>query len=332
MKSLKTAAGVSLPFTALGLGAAEIGNMGCVLSDAEARETVQAAWSEGVRYFDTAPLYGLGLSELRLGEVLQDQPRESFTLSSKVGLLLDEAKAPPPRDVDIYPLAESGVSGYDYGYDAIKRSVEASLRRLGLDHIDVLYVHDIDEATHGAAFERHFRDLVEGGWRALDDLRRSGAVKAVGAGLNEWQMCERLLATVDPDIFLLAGRYTLLEQEALGSFLPECVTRGVGVVVGGPFNSGILATGARSRPIYNYDLAPDWVVEKVNAIEDTCAQHGVALPQAALQYPLRHPAVLSVIPGCVSAQQVRQNAELMRREIPPGLWADLAGKELVAAE
>ena len=324
-KLLNTRCGTVLTFTTLGFGGAEIGNMGSVQTDDVAIDTVRTALARGLRYFDTAPLYGLGLSEWRIGQALQPEDRSSYLVSSKVGLLLDEDWS-APKDVDFAVVDPAGSAHYDYSYDAIMRSFEASLKRLGLASIDILYVHDIDAETHAssAMADTHMRALVEGGgWRALDELRSSGVVKAIGAGLNEWPLCQRMLIELDPDIFLLAGRYTLLEQGAAATFLPACAERGVGVVVGGPFNSGILATGANANAIYNYGLASERILAKVRNLEVVCARHGVALPSAALQYPLGHPAVISVIPGCTNTSQVNRNADMMATDIPTEFWKDL---------
>lgn len=331
--TLVTRTGHTLEFTSLGFGAAEVGNMGYVLPSEAAEATLDAAWTQGLRYFDTAPLYGLGLSERRLGAALAARPRSEVLVSTKVGLPLP-ADTTLPIDVDFARIAQPASELYDYSYDAIMRSVDASLKRLGMDHVDILYVHDIDARTHGSAdkAERHLQVLRDSGWRALDQLRQSGAVKAIGAGLNEWELCERMLQAFDPDLFLLAGRYTLLNQASLASFLPACVEMGVGVVVGGPFNSGILATGTKAEvPVYDYDLAPRDIVTRVEEIERICDRHGVLLPQAALQFPMRHPAVYSVIPGCMSPQQTIQNATLMMQQVPEQLWADLAKNGLVPA-
>ena len=237
------------------------------------------------------------------------------------------------EEIDIARNPPASPAFYDYSGDAIKRSFDASLERLGLDRVDILYVHDIDAKTHESSelADAHMQALVSGGgWRALDDLRSSGVVKAIGAGLNEWQLCERMLSDLDPDIFLLAGRLTLLEQASLDTFLPACESRGVGIVVGGPFNSGVLATGARGQlPVYDYDLAPTRIVERVNALEAICERHGAQLPQAALQYPAAHPSVMSVIPGCMSPAQIKQNADLMLEACPSALWTDLIAAGLL---
>jgi D-threo-aldose 1-dehydrogenase len=330
-RALTTQAGRTLSFSALGFGAAPIGNMNRVLGEAEAEATVRQAWSLGLRYFDTAPLYGHGLSEQRVGAALRGEARGSYLLSTKVGRLLQPC-APGEEDSGIYLGVPPFRIAYDYSYGGVMRSHEASLARLGLDRIDILYVHDIDAMTHGSrdAAEARTRELIDqGGWRALDELRAAGDVAAIGAGVNEWQPCARLIELADPDIFLLAGRYTLLEQEALASLLPACVSRGIGVVVGGPYNSGILATGPIAGAIYDYAPAPEPVLRRTAAIEAVCRRHGVPLARAALQFPLGHPAVVSVIPGGQTADQVVQNLALLNAPIPDTLWRDLKAAGLL---
>ncbi len=331
---MTTRAGQQVSFTGLGFGGAQVGNMGRILSEADSEATIRAAWSCGLRYFDTAPLYGYGLSERRIGLALRGEPRDGFVLSSKVGLLVDTL-APSMADGGAFVDPPHGSRAYDYGYDAVMRSVEASLDRLGLERIDVLLVHDIDAETHGstALAERHLRALTDGGgWRALDELRRAGTVRAIGAGLNDWRTCERLLQLLDPDVFLLAGRYTLLEQEPLDSLLPACTRQGVSVVVGGPFNSGVLAGGPAAGRTYDYRAAPAWVLDRVAGLEETCRRFGVSLAQAALQFPLAHPAVVSVIPGSYTAEEVERNAEAIIRPVPPAFWAALRQAGLLRAD
>jgi D-threo-aldose 1-dehydrogenase len=333
-RTLTTKAGRRLSFSALGFGGAPIGNMNRVLSEAEAQATVRQAWALGARYFDTAPLYGHGLSERRVGVALGGEARETYLLSTKVGRLL-ETCAPGDEDSGIYLGVPPLKVVYDYSHDGVMRSYEASLERLGADRVDILYVHDIDIMTHGSAeaAEARTRELIDrGGWRALDDLRAAGDVAAIGAGVNEWEPCARLIELADPDIFLLAGRYTLLEQEALAALLPACIARGIGVVVGGPFNSGVLATGAVPGAIYNYARAPEPILRRTAAIEAVCAAHGVRLAQAALQFPLGHPAVVSVIPGGQTADQVAQNLGLLNAPIPDTLWRDLRAAGLMSLD
>jgi D-threo-aldose 1-dehydrogenase len=331
---LTTRAGRRLDFSSFGFGAAPIGNMRRILTDAAAEATVAQAWALGLRYFDTAPLYGHGLSERRVGAALRDQPRGDFLLSTKVGRLL-ELCAPGDEDSGIYLGAPPFKVRFDYSHDGVMRSYEASLARLGLDRIDIVYVHDIDAMTHGSrqAAEARTRELIDqGGWRALDELRAAGDVAAIGAGVNEWEACVRLIELADPDLFLLAGRYTLLEQDALASLLPACTARGIGVVVGGPFNSGILATGAVPGAMYNYAPAPEPILRRTEAIEAICTRHGVRLPQAALQFPLGHPAVVSVIPGGQTPAEVADNLSLLNAPIPDRLWRDLKAAGLMSLD
>lgn len=318
-----TASGLRL--SALGFGAAPIGNMHRALSEAEARQTIDTAWREGVRYFDTAPLYGHGLSERRIGAALRDRPRSDFAVSTKVGRLLDPC-APGEQEAGIYVDVPPVRARFDYSYDGVMASFEASLDRLGLGHIDIVYVHDVDAHTHGSetAADDRIRELIdEGGWRALDDLRRSGAIRAIGAGVNACRPCERLLELADPDIFLLAGRFTLLDRSAAQRLLPACAARGVGVVIGGPYNSGVLATGAIPGALYDYAPASAAVLARVRALEEACQRAGVKLADAALQFPISHPAVVSVIPGGQTAQEVRRNAAGFRARLPEGLWETL---------
>jgi D-threo-aldose 1-dehydrogenase len=299
-----------------------------VLTENEAYETLETAWNAGIRYFDTAPLYGHGLSELRIGRVLAGRDRASFLLSTKVGRLLDPC-APGEEDSGIYKSTPHVRVRFDYSYDGVMRSFEASLDRLGFDRIDILFVHDVDARTHGgrAQSETRIRELIDlGGWRALAELRSSGAVAAIGAGVNEWEPCARLLELADPDLFLLAGRYTLLEQAPLETLFPRCVARGVGAVVGGPFNSGILA----GRSTYDYASAPSDILARVRALDAICRGHDIPLAQAALRFPLAHPSVVSVIAGAQTKNEVSNNAAMMGAATPVALWDDLKRNNLLA--
>lgn len=323
-----------LTFTELGFGAAPLGNLFKAITDDEAHAVLEAAWAGGVRYFDTAPLYGLGLSETRLNRLLRGKPRESYVLSSKVGRLL---RAVPPGQGDglgKWIDVPSRQEIYDYGYDATMRSLEFSLERLGVDRIDILYAHDLDIFNHGTrdALQARLDAFMAGGYRALVALRDQGVIRAIGGGINEWQPCQWLLERGDFDLFLLAGRYTLLEQEALDSFLPLCEARGVGVVVGGPYNSGILATGPKPGVHWNYAPAPDWVLRKAARLQAVCAAHGVRLVDAAFQFPLRHPAVVSVIPGGQGLGEMASNLAAAQAVIPQALWEALKAEELVHAD
>jgi len=314
-----------IDFTALGFGSAPLGNLYRAISNEQAHLTLREAWTQGVRYFDTAPLYGLGLAETRMGAFLREMPRDDYVLSTKVGRLLARC-APSERDgIGKFFDVPARRIVYDYSYDGVMRSFDLSFERLGLDRIDIALCHDIDIFTHGSAeaSARRTREFLDGGIRALTDLRSQGVVSAIGLGVNEWQVSEVVARNTDADLFLLAGRYTLLEQESLDSFLPLCQRKGMGVIIGGPFNSGILATGARPGAWFNYAPAPQDVLDRVAAIDAVCRAHGVPLRDAALQFPLMHPVVANVIPGAITPEEVRGNVASMNRAIPAALWKDL---------
>lgn len=314
----------------IGFGGAPLGNMYQAFSDEQARATVRAAYDAGMRLFDTAPLYGFGLSEHRIGEALRWLDRDSYVLSTKIGRLLEPV---PPEKAEgglfqrILPFR--GV--FDYGYDGVLRSVEDSLQRLGLSRIDILLAHDVDVWTHGSEEARlqRFRELMEGGYRAMVRLREEGSIKAIGAGVNEVKACEDLARAGDFDCFLLAGRYTLLEQEALNTLLPWCQERGMALLIGGPYNTGILATGAVEGAYYNYAPAPPEIMERVRRIEAVCARHGVRLASAALRFPLGHPSVAALIPGARSPEEVEANRAIFETAIPPDFWAELKHEGLL---
>ena len=329
-----TRRGAELQFTELGFGGAPLGNLYRPMTEKEARLMLETVWASGCRYFDTAPLYGLGLSETRLNGFLRPKPRSSFLISTKVGRLLELSK-PKERSRQSGPGAffetPSRRERYDYSYDGVKRSLEFSLERLGLDEIDIVYAHDVDALTHGSkeAAAARIREFMDGGYRALDELRTSGTIKAIGAGINEWEIAETLARTGDFDLFLLAGRYTLLEQDALTSFLPLCAEKNIGVIVGGPFNSGILATGVKADAHYNYGPAPETVKDRVRHIQQVCKNFKVKLPEAALRFPLGHPAVVSVIAGAQRASEAKRNAAMMNAKIPAALWRTLKAEKLM---
>lgn len=320
-----------LSFTELGFGAAPIGNLYRAISDDEAQAVLDLAWASGVRYFDTAPQYGLGLSETRLNRFLRDKPRDAYVLSTKVGRLLSPATPETRFGIGKWFEVPNRKEVYDYSYDGVMRSLAFSLERLGADRIDILYAHDLDAFTHGSqdAMLSKLDEFMAGGYRALVELREQGVIGAFGAGMNEWQPCQWLAEHGDFDLFLLAGRYTLLEQEALESFLPLCETRGIGVVIGGPYNSGVLATGPKPGAFYNYDPAPQPVLDKVAKIEAVCKRHGVRLIDAAFQFPLLHPTVVSVIPGGQGVAEMESNLAAATAEIPADLWADLTAEGLM---
>jgi D-threo-aldose 1-dehydrogenase len=312
----------------IGFGGAPLGNLFARVAEDDARAALAAAYDAGLRYFDTAPLYGHGLSETRMGETLSQRPRDSFVLSTKTGRLLHRV-AGNKIDGDGYVEMPPYEAVYDYSYDGTMRSVEQSLERLKLDRIDILYIHDIDVWTHGAEQPRRYREAIGGAFPALDRLRSEGTVGAIGVGVNEWQVTERCARDADFDCFLLAGRYTLLEQEALASFLPLCVGRKIGIVIGGAYNSGILATGAVEGAVYNYKPAPPEILKRVSRIEAVCRRHNVPLAAAALQFPLHHPAVVSVIPGARTQGEVQSNLTLLATAIPDALWRDLKAEGLL---
>ena len=319
---------VDLEVTAFAFGAAPIGNIFRPITEQESDAMVQHAWDAGVRFYDTAPMYGHGLSELRTGHSLRWKRRDDFVLASKVGRVLKPAR----RDtIDFAPWFDGApfTMHFDYSYDGTMRSFEDSLQRLGLERMDVCFIHDIDVFTRGAEQPAVFEQAMDGCWRALERLRSEGLVKAIGVGVNEWQVCHEALKRRDFDCFLLAGRYTLLEQDALDEFLPLCEKRGAAVVVGGGFNSGILATGARPGAKYNYAPAPQPILNKVARIEAVCTAHGVPLPAAALQFVVAHPAIPSFIAGTRTVEQLRQNLAWFSHPIPADFWADLKRRGLL---
>ena len=315
--------------TELGFGGAPLGAVGDRIDEADVANIVGSAKDGGIGYFDTAPLYGHGLSEKRLGAVLSQWQRDDFVLSTKVGRLLvpqDEGERfAGMRD------AEPVAIRYDYTFDAVRRSLESSLERLGLSRVDILLCHDIDVWTHGDAQPGIFETARKGALPALRALREEGTVRAIGLGVNEWQVCSAVLDEMDVDCFLLAGRFTLLEQAPLDEFLPKCLDRKVSIIIGGPYNSGILATDDRRRATYDYKPAPDHLFEKAQAIRRMCEAHGVDPRAAALRYPLRHPSVAAVIPGVWSTTEVAQNLDLFAQPIPDALWDDLAEADLARA-
>jgi D-threo-aldose 1-dehydrogenase len=324
---------VSVALGPLAFGAASIGNLYRAVPDDQARAVVARAWDAGVRYFDTAPHYGFGLSEKRLGAALAElDPEQSAIISTKVGRRLD-----PRPDADLSAVRQAFVtpepyeSVFDYSYDAVMRSHEDSLKRLRRERVDILYAHDIGSFAHGDDHPRLFAEFLEGGYRAMRELRASGAVSAIGLGVNEVAVCEEMLAAGDIDLLMLAGRYTLLEQDPLDRLLPLCAERGAQLVIAGPYNSGILAKGVRggSVPNFNYEPAPAAIVERVGRIEDVCAAHGVPLAAAALQFPLAHPQVAAVVPGMGTVAQVDDALTLIRHAIPAAFWSDLRTAGLI---
>jgi D-threo-aldose 1-dehydrogenase len=306
-----------LTVTRLGLGTAPLGGLYAAVSEDEAVAVVERAWDAGLRFFDTAPLYGYGLAERHLGTVLRARPRDEFVLATKVGRLL-RADAPPEPGQNFVGVPPVNPV-FDFSYDGVMRSFEESLERLGLDRVDVLHIHDPD---------RHHDEALAGAYRALERLRAEGLVRAVGAGMNQVEMLARFAREADFDCFLVAGRYTLLDQPALRDLLPLCRERGIAVIAGGVFNSGILADprpGAR----YNYAPAAAELVERARRLEAVCARWGVPLRAAAMRFPLGHPAVAAVVVGCRSTAELDENVRAFEAEIPAGLWAELRNEGLL---
>ena len=330
-RNFKAPSGETISFTELGFGTAPIGNLYKAVDPEEAQKTLETAWKAGIRYYDTAPLYGLGLSETRLNRFLFGKKRKDYVLSTKVGRLLEVCDPKQRTGIGKFFDTPSRREIYDYSYDGFMRSIEFSLERLGVDSIDVIFIHDVDIFNHktAAARDAHVKTILNSGIKALDKLRSEKVIKAFGAGVNEWEVCETLTRNADVDIFLLAGRYTLLEQESLNSFLPLCEERGIGIVLGGPYNSGILATGPKPGAWYNYDPAPKAILERVTRIGAICKRHKVKLAQAALRFPMHHKNVVSVIPGGVSPKEVALNVATLDAKIPKGLWKELKAEGLL---
>ena len=335
VRKFVTRRGAELCFTELGFGGGPLGNLYRPMTEKEARLTLETVWASGCRYFDTAPLYGLGLSETRLNGFLRPKPRDSYLISTKVGRLLDVCKPQERSLQSTFFETPSRRERFDYTYDGVMRSLEFSLERLGLDAVDIVFVHDVDmcgKRRQGGASDARFGDFMKGGYRALHELRARGAIKAIGAGVNDGEAAEQLARAGEIDIFLVAGRYTLLDQDALTSLLPLCAEKGIGVVVGGPFNSGILATGVKADSHYDYGAPPDEVRERVRRIQQICKAFKVKLPEAALRFPLGHPSVVSVIPGAQRASEAKRNADMMSAKIPPALWRALKDEKLIRAD
>jgi D-threo-aldose 1-dehydrogenase len=322
----------SLDVTALGFGTAPLGDQFKVVSEEESRSTFDLAWDAGVRYFDTAPMYGHGLAEHRTGEALRHRPRGEYILSTKVGRMLMPAKR---ETIDFTPWVDALPFriAYDYTYDATMRSIEHSLQRLALEFIDIAFIHDIDGFTHAPERQGfYFRQAMDGAFKALHRLRDEGVLKAIGVGVNEWQVCEAALREADFDCFLLAGRYTLLEQDALDSFLPLCEQRGVAVALGGCFNSGILATGAIPGARYNYAPASPAMMDRVARIEGVCSEFSVSLKAAAQQFVLAHPCIPTVLVGTSKVAHLQDNIDLLTMPIPHAFWRALKDRAFIKAE
>jgi len=308
-----------LTVTRLGLGTAPLGGLYAPVEEGQSEETIAKAWDLGLRFFDTAPQYGNGLSERRLGRFLAGKPRDSYVLATKVGRLLRVPERAEGEDA-YYKGTPPERPVFDFSYDGVMRSLEESLQRLGTDRVDVLHIHDPDN---------HYDDAIDGAYRALDKLRTDGVIGAVGAGMNQAEMLARFARAGRFDCFLLAGRYTLLEQDSLDDFMPLCEARGIGVIIGGVYNSGILANpnaGAK----FNYQDADPALIVRAQALDVVCRRHGVPLKAAAIQFPTAHPAVASILTGARTAAELVENEELFRHPIPADLWAELRAEGLIA--
>jgi len=313
--------------TALGLGCSSLAGLYTATSEAEANAVLQATWDAGLRYFDTAPFYGYTLGERRVGSFLATRPRDEFVVSTKVGRVMQPDVGVAPGD-DGWAEPLPFRPAYDYTRAGVLRSVEDSLQRMGLSRIDILFVHDIGRRTHGDRHDHYWRQLTRGGGlRALEELRLEGRVAAIGLGVNEWQVARDAMEETQIDCTLLAGRYTLLEQASSSTFMDDCVRHRSRVVIGGVFNSGILAGHAR----FDYADAPADVVAKVHALQSVCAEFGVALPAAALQFPMAHPAVAACVVGVRSASELHQDIAWFQQAIPAALWNALRDRGLLPA-
>lgn len=319
---------VDLDVTAFAFGTAPVGNFQREIDEETAAAMFDRAWDAGVRFYDTAPMYGHGLSELRTGQALRWRNRDDFVLASKVGRRLRPARRDSIAFAPWTNAAPFEIE-FDYSHDGTMRAFEDSLQRLALERIDMLFIHDIDVFTRGDEQPEVFAEAMDGCYKALDRLRSEGVVKAIGVGVNEWEVCLEALKQRDFDCFLLAGRYTLLEQEALNEFLPLCEERGAAVLVGGGFNSGILATGAKPGAKYNYSPAPAEIMQKVAKIEAVCAEYDVPLAAAALQFVVAHPAVPAFCAGTRTVEQLDQNLAWFSHPIPGEFWAALKSRGLL---
>jgi len=324
---------ISVP-TRLGFGTAPLGNMYRNIPEQEALDTVEAAWQQGIRYFDAAPMYGAGLAEIRLGTALQQHRRDDYVLSTKVGrLILDEREDTTQRDLgEKGGLFEHGLPNkivYDYTADGTLRAIEASLARLKTDRLDIVWIHDPARDFHGEGWRDVFDIAMNGAAKALTRLREEGVISAWGLGVNRVEPCEMALQQADPDGFLIAGRYTLLDHaDALRTLMPASIARGLGIVVGGPYNSGILAGGTH----YEYQQATPDILARVDALREVCAEFNVDIRAAALQFSLAHPAVAAVIPGASQPSRIAENLALVDAAIPAAFWQALRTRGLVAVD
>jgi D-threo-aldose 1-dehydrogenase len=319
----------SISVSQLGVGCAPFGSLAPGTSGRHVHQAFTALYDAGLRYFDVAPLYGVGLAEHRLGACMRHVDRRTIVLSTKVGRLLDAqpGAAAAGASGGTYPFSYH----YDYSHDATLRSLEHSLQRIGTNAIDIALIHDVNRRWQGDLLEQRYAEAMNGAYRALHSLRAAGVLKAIGVGVNDWSILERFAADGDFDCFMLAGRYTLLDHTALDTFMPDCARRGIGVLMAAPFNSGILATGVRPGATYFYQPAEADIMARVTRIEGVCARHGVNIAAAALQFPLAHPAVASVVTGMGNPREVAENLAHCRATIPGAFWDEMKHEGLIAA-
>jgi D-threo-aldose 1-dehydrogenase len=329
MKIAKRSLGkTSIKVTEIAFGGTAIGNLYQSMNNHDCQETIQAAWDAGIRYFDTAPQYGHGLSEHRLGHILKEYQREDFILSSKVGEVFtpSQGKVQPDEVWFVNPLPFE--SKQEFSYDAIMRGVEHSLHRLSTNVIDILHVHDLDHKSLGSGFEDHFQTMMHSGYRALHELREQGVIKAISMGVKEWEVCERALSYGEFDCFMLQGSYTLLEQPAK-EFLDSCITRQISIIQAGPFSSGILVKGPVDGAHHHHTKAQQEVISKVKKIQRICQDFKVPMPAVAIQFPLSHPAIASVAIGMRSPHHVSTNLQWYATDIPSELWEELRNAKVI---
>jgi D-threo-aldose 1-dehydrogenase len=319
----------ALDLPVFGLGTAHIGELYAKVEESDSRAVLQGAWDAGVRFFDTAPWYGRGLSEHRLGGFLRTVPRESFQITTKVGRTLHRPRDPARFDRSPWAGGLNFDVRFDYSYDGLMRSYEQALQRLALDTVDALVIHDLDTQYHGDKRDGYVKQLTDTGMKALEELKRSGDIKAYGMGINSGESLDEVASLVDLDFVLVAMPYTLLDQGILETGMADCARRGVSVIIGAPFASGILVTGSGGNSKYGYAAAPADIQARVRGMEAVCAVHRVPLPAAALQFPLAHPAVASIIPGAMRGEEVKQNVASLETPIPAAFWSDLKAQNLI---
>jgi D-threo-aldose 1-dehydrogenase len=335
-RRIKARNGEGLTFSVVGEGTGPLGDFYELLDEKMSIATIEQALASGIKVFDSSPHYGNGLAEARIGAGLRRAKRDEILVSTKIGRIMDPFTKPPkPRSDVVSPGFAGGhphSPRFDYSYDGAMRSIEHSLLRTGLDRVDIVLIHDCDPWTHGdAEAPGRFKEAMEGCYRALDKLRNEKTIKAIGFGINDAATCVKFAKAGDFDVAMMAGRYTLIDQTGLPEFLPLALEKNMGVMLAGVFNSGILATGSAVNPKFDYTDASKAVVDKVKAIEEICAKHKVTLRQAAIQFALGHPAVVTVVLGAVKPEEVRSNVYDASVDIPASLWSDLKSAKLLDA-